>query len=87
MCEWHTHITVDHGVNVVLVELLDGWGCEEEVGVVSSIAPLQIVDLGVSCVPLVPKSQNELDPIVSRTFNDVVQCTEGLFIVYTWSRV
>ena len=43
-----THITVDHGGDVVHVVTLDGSGGEKLIGVVSGIAPLQIVDLGIS---------------------------------------
>ena len=68
---------------MVLVELLDGWRWEEEVGVVCGVAPLKVVDLGVSNIPLVSKSQNELDPIRGRLRNDIVQSPECRLIVYT----
>ena len=82
---WCTHIAVDHGCDVVLVEVLDGWRCKEEVGVVGGIAPLEVVDLGVSNIPLIAKSKNELDPICTCLRNDIVQSPECRLVVDTCS--
>lgn len=72
-----THIAVDHSRNMVHVETLDEWRCEEEVGVVDSIAPHKVVGLGVSGVPLITKGQNELDAVKPRPVNNVVQSAES----------
>lgn len=62
---------------MVHVETLDGWRCEEEVGVVDSITPPKVVDLGVSSVPLITKGQNEFDAVKSRPLNHIVQSAES----------
>ncbi len=77
-----THVAVEDGVNVVLVVALDGGRSEEEVSVGCSIAPLQIVDLRVSSVPLVSQSQDQLDTIVGCSVDDVVQSLEDCLIVH-----
>lgn len=83
MHEATTHITVEHGEDVLLVVALNSWGGEEEVGVGCGIAPLQIIDFGISSVPLVTKSQNQLDSIVLCSVDDVVQGLEDCLVVNT----
>lgn len=78
-----THVAVDDGTNVVLVVLLNGCVCEKGVGVVCGIAPCQVVDLGVSGVPLITKGQDQLDAVVASSVDDVVQSPECLLIVFT----
>jgi len=84
MHEVATHVTVEHGVDVLLVVALDSWGGEEEVGVGCGIAPLQVVDLGISGVPLVTKSQNQPHSIVLCSVDNVVQGLEDCLIVDTY---
>lgn len=57
---------------MLLVVALDDWGGKEEVGVGCGIAPLNVVDLGVSSVPLISKSQDQLSAIVLCSVDDVV---------------
>ena len=78
-----THVTVQHGKDVLLVVALDDWGGEEEIGVGCGIAPLNVVDLGVSSVPLISKSQDQLSAIVLCSVDDVVQSLEDCLIVDT----
>ncbi len=78
-----THVTVQHGEDVLLVVALDDWGGEEEIGVGCGIAPLNVVDLGVSSVPLISKSQDQLSAIVLCSVDDVVQSLEDCLIVDT----
>ena len=78
-----THVAVDDSTNVVLVVLLDGCVCEKGVGIVCGTAPSQVVDLGVSGVPLITKGQDQLDAIVASSVDDVVQSPECLLIVFT----
>ncbi len=83
MHEPSTHVAVEHGVDVLLVVALDDWGGEEEVGVGCGIAPLNVVDLGVSSVPLITKSQDQFSSIVLCSIDDVVQGLEDCLIVDT----
>ena len=83
MHEAATHVTVEHGEDVLLVVALDSWGGEEEVGVGGGIAPLQVVDLGIRSVPLVAKSQNQPHSVVLRSVDNVVQGLEDCLIIDT----
>ena len=83
MHEPMTHVTVQHGVDVLQVVALNDWGGEEEVGVGCGIAPLNVVDLGVSSVPLITKSQDQLSSIVLCSVDNVVQGLEDCLIVDT----
>ena len=64
-----------------LVPALNSGGCEEEVGVICSIGPLYVVDLGVSSVPLVSQCQDQLDSIDPCSVNNVIQSLEDSLIV------
>jgi hypothetical protein len=83
MHESATHVPVQHGVDVLLVVALDSWGGEEEVGVGCGIAPLQVVDLGISGVPLVTQGQNQPHSRVLCSVDNVVQGLEDCLIVDT----
>lgn len=68
---------------MVLVELPNGFVREEGIGVVSGVAPLEVVNFGISSRPLIAESQDELDSIEASSLDDVVQTSKCFLIVYT----
>ena len=72
---------VHHGGNVVLEQLNDG-GVGEEVSSACGVAPLHVLEEAVLQVPVVVQGQNELDARLAGVIDDLVQASEGFFIVH-----